>query len=63
VNRGTGSGVPITDAAKDIGRVALASRTMAEPEPALSIYLPDSPDPKTGYAALRARCDQMGSTE
>jgi DUF2911 family protein len=54
VNRGTGQWGTDRDAAKDVGRIALASRTMAEPEPSLSIYLvPDAPDPKTGYAELR----------
>src|SRR5256714_9010041 len=53
VNRGTGQWGTDHDAAKDIGRVALASRTMAEPEPSLTIYLvPDSPKPGTGYAEL-----------
>jgi hypothetical protein len=38
---------------KDLGRVALASRTMTEPENSLSIYLvPDAPQPTTGYANL-----------
>lgn len=54
VNRGTGQWGTDHDAAKDIGRISLASRTMAESEPSLSIYLvPDAPDPKTGYAELR----------
>jgi hypothetical protein len=54
VNRGTGQWGTDHDAAKDIGRITVASRTMAEPEPSLSIYLvPDAPDPKTGYAELR----------
>jgi hypothetical protein len=54
VNRGTGQWGTDRDAGKDVGRVALASRTMAEPEPALSIYLaPDAPQPGTGYADLR----------
>lgn len=54
VNRGTGQWGSDRDAAKDIGRVALASRTMAEPEPSLSIYLvPEAPQPGTGYAELR----------
>ena len=54
VNRGTGQWGTDRDASKDLGRVSLASRTMAEPEPSLSIYLvPDAPDPKTGYAELR----------
>ena len=50
---GTGQWGTDRDATKDIGRVALTGRTMAEPEPSLSIYLvPDSPDPTTGYANL-----------
>ena len=54
VNRGTGQWGTDRDASKDVGRVALASRTMAEAEPALSIYLvPESPQPTTGYADLR----------
>ena len=54
VNRGTGQWGTDHDAAKDIGRVALASRTMAEPEQSLSIYLvPDAPQPGTGYADLK----------
>jgi len=53
VNRGTGQWGTDRDATKDLGRVALTSRTMAEAEPSLSIYLvPDSPDPTTGYANL-----------
>ena len=53
VNRETGQWGTDRDATKDIGRVALTGRTMAEPEPSLSIYLvPDSPDPTTGYANL-----------
>ena len=53
VNRGTGQWGTDHDATKDIGRVSLTSRTMAEAEPSLSIYLvPDSPDPTTGYANL-----------
>ena len=54
VNRGTGQWGTDRDPAKDIGRVALTSRTMAESEPALSVYLvPESPQPGTGYAELR----------
>lgn len=54
VNRGTGQWGSDRDAAKDIGRVPLAARTMTEPEPSLSIYLvPESPQPGTGYAELR----------
>jgi len=65
VNRGTGQWGTDHDASKDIGRVALASRTMAEPEPSLSIYLvPDSPQPTTGYAELRGVLRiKWGSTE
>src|SRR3989454_11938051 len=54
VNRGTGQWGTDHDASKDIGRIPLATRTMAEPEPSLSIYLvPQAPDPGTGYAELR----------
>lgn len=65
VNRGTGQWGTDHDATKDIGRVELAARTMAEPEPSLSIYLvPDSPDPTTGYAALRGTLRiKWGTTE
>lgn len=41
------------DPSKDIGRVVLTSRKLAEPEEALSIYLvPNAARPATGYAAL-----------
>lgn len=65
VNRGTGQWGSDRDAAKDIGRVALTSRTMAEAEPSLSIYLvPDSPQPGTGYAELRGTLRiKWGTTE
>jgi len=65
VNRGTGQWGTDHDATKDIGRVALVSRAMAEPEPSLSIYLvPDSPDPTTGYAELRGTLRiKWGTTE
>jgi len=65
VNRGTGQWGTDRDAAKDIGRVALASRTMAEAEPSLSIYLvPASPQPGTGYAELRGTLRiKWGTTE
>jgi hypothetical protein len=54
VNRGTGQWGTDYDASKDVGRVSLTSRTMAEPEPSLTIYLiPDAPQPTTGYADLR----------
>jgi hypothetical protein len=54
VNRGTGQWGTDRDATKDLGRVALSSRTMAEPEPSLTIYLvPDAPQPGTGYAELK----------
>ena len=53
VNRGTGQWGTDRDASKDLGRVALTSRVMAEPENSLSIYLvPDAPQPTTGYANL-----------
>lgn len=65
VNRGTGQWGTDRDASKDIGRIALGSRTMAEPEPSLSIYLvPDAADPKTGYADLRGTLRiKWGTTE
>lgn len=65
VNRGTGQWGTDRDASKDIGRITLATRTMAEPEPALSIYLvPDAPQPGTGYAELRGTMRiKWGSTE
>ncbi len=65
VNRGTGQWGTDRDASKDIARITLASRTMAEPEPSLSIYLvPDAPQPGTGYAELRGTMRiKWGSTE
>src|SRR5437762_2874295 len=54
VNRGTGQWGTDYDAGKDAGRVALAARTVAEPEGSLTIYLvPDAAQPTTGYADLR----------
>lgn len=54
VNRGTGQWGTDRDAGKDVGRVALTPRTLAEPEGSLSIYLvPDAAQPATGYAELR----------
>lgn len=53
VNRATGRWGTDRDAGQDIGRVALASRTMAEPEESLTLYLvPNSPQPRSGYADL-----------
>jgi hypothetical protein len=53
VNRGTGQWGTDRDPAKDVGRVTMASRTMAEPEESMTIYLvPNSPRPRTGYAEL-----------
>jgi hypothetical protein len=65
VNRGTGQWGTDRDPAKDIGRVALTSRTMAEPEPSLTIYLvPEAPQPGTGYAELRGTLRiKWGTTE
>jgi len=54
VNRGTGQWGTDYDAKRDFGRVRLTSRTMAEPEETLTIYLvPDAPKPTSGYAELR----------
>ena len=54
VNRGTAMWGTDYDASKDLGRVALTTRTMAEPEESLTMYLvPDSARPSDGYADLR----------
>lgn len=54
VNRGTGQWGTDYDATRDVGRVRLTERALAEPEEALSIYLiPESAKPTTGYAELR----------
>jgi hypothetical protein len=54
VNRGTGQWGSDYDATRDLGRVRLTERALAEPEEALSIYLiPESSRPTTGYAELR----------
>ena len=65
VNRATGQWGTDHDPSKDIGRVTLTSRTMAEPEPSLTIYLvPNSPKPTTGYADLSGVLRiKWGSTE
>lgn len=65
VNRGTGQWGSDRDPAKDVGRVSLTSRMMAEAEPALSLYLvPESPQPGTGYAELRGTLRiKWGTTE
>ncbi|HWC75040.1 MAG TPA: DUF2911 domain-containing protein [Gemmatimonadales bacterium] len=53
INRGTGQWGTDYDSTKNIGRVPLTTRTMAEPENSLSIYLvPDAPQPTTGHANL-----------
>ena len=54
VNRGTAQWGTDYDAKRDLGRVRLTSRTLAEPEETLTIYLvPDAPKPTTGFAELR----------
>jgi hypothetical protein len=65
VNRGTGQWGTDRDASKDVGRVAVATRTLAEPEGSLTIYLvPDAAQPTTGYADLRGVLRiKWGSTE
>jgi DUF2911 family protein len=65
VNRGTGQWGTDRNAALDLGRVPLASRTLAEPEGSLTIYLvPDAAQPTTGYAELRdALRIKWGGTE
>ena len=65
VNRGTGQWGTDYDAGKDVGRVSLTARALAEPEGSLSIYLvPDAAQPTTGYADLRGVLRiKWGSTE
>ena len=65
VNRGTGQWGTDRDATKDLGRIPLASRALAEPEGSLTIYLvPDAAQPTTGYADLRGVLRiKWGSTE
>jgi Protein of unknown function (DUF2911) len=54
INRGTGQWGTDYDERQDLGRVALQSRTLAEPEESLTLYLvPESPRPGTGYADTR----------
>lgn len=54
VNRGTAQWGTDYDRARDLGRLKLATRTLAEPEEALTIQLiPESPRPTSGYAELR----------
>src|SRR4051812_15299706 len=53
VSRATAAWGTDYDAARDLVRVPLAHRALAEPREALSIFLvPDSPRPGTGYAEL-----------
>jgi len=65
VNRGTGAWGTEYESADDVGRIALASRTRAEPEESLTIYLvPESPRPGSGYAELTGRLRIVwGATE
>jgi hypothetical protein len=65
VNRGTGQWGTDHDAARDLGRVSLTSRALAEPEGSLSIYLvPNAPQPRSGYAELGGVLRiKWGSTE
>jgi len=65
VSRGTGQWGTDYDATKDVGRVSLTNRALAEPEPSLTIYLvPDAPQPTTGYAELKGALRiKWGTTE
>jgi len=65
VNRGTGQWGLERDSTRDLGRVPLASRTLREPEEALSVYLvPESAQPSTGYANPRGTLKiKWGTTE
>jgi hypothetical protein len=54
VSRATGEWGTDYDPSRDLGRIPLAARTLAEPEESLSIYLvPETARPQTGYADLR----------
>jgi len=54
VNRQTGQWGTDYNSARDLGRVTLSARALAEPEESLSIYLvPESGAPGRGYAELR----------
>jgi hypothetical protein len=65
LNRGAAMWGTDYDASADVGRITLASRTRAEPEESLTIYLvPDSPRPGSGYADLAGRLRIVwGTTE
>jgi hypothetical protein len=65
VNRQTGHWGTDYDASQDIGRVALTSRALAEPEGTLTIHLiPESAAPRRGYAELRGMLHiKWGKTE
>ncbi len=53
VNSRTGAWGTDRDAKQDFGRVTLAARNLTDNEETLTIYLvPDSTDPRSGYAAL-----------
>ncbi|HEX8906507.1 MAG TPA: DUF2911 domain-containing protein [Longimicrobiaceae bacterium] len=54
VNGATGQWGTDYDARRDVGRVALQARALAEPEESLTIYLvPESARPGTGYAETK----------
>ena len=54
VNRRTGIWGSDYDRTRDVGRIPLATRALAEPEESLSVYLvPESARPAQGYAELR----------
>ena len=65
VNGGTGRWGTDRDPARDIGRVALTSRMLSQPEESLSIYLiPQSSQPASGYADLQGVLKiRWGATE
>jgi DUF2911 family protein len=53
VNSRTGAWGTDRDPTKDVGRVTLAAKTLADNEESLTIYLvPDSAEPSSGYATL-----------
>jgi Protein of unknown function (DUF2911) len=65
VNSETGQWGTDYDAGKDLGRIPLTARKLAEPEESLSIFLvPESAKPSQGYADLRGQLRiKWGATE
>ena len=65
VNRVTGGWGSDYDASKDLGRIPLTAKTRGDKEESLTIYLvPESAQPRSGYAALKGTLRVVwGTTE